>query len=563
MLASRWFDRGWLLFWGIASSIWCLTAAERLGATFDEPHYLKHGLHAWRSGSYFGLLRAGTMPLPMDVQLLPVYVAEQVRGRPYNLQAEFGDVLQIARAGNLVFWWMLLYFAGRLASRFGGRWAFRFAIPFIACDPNFLAHAALATTDIAASACLMMFIDVYLTGRNGSWKWRVLLPGICYGIALLAKASALAFGMLVMIAFELARLVEQRVEIREAWSKGGPIGASRHLWRHTYQLRSEATQIVFVGLGVLFVYCGSDWRPDVGGTVKWARSTPADAWWHEPLVWFAWNLSIFPNAGQSIAYQIAHNFRGHGAYIIGEWHHRAVWYYFPLLMTMKLSIPVLLAFVGTLLARPRAYATALGALAFVLLLFTLNCRVQIGIRLILPVLTVLLICVAVALTRSATERVRWRLLPVLSAALLIPMLLAWPHGLCYFNQFWGGSDDGYRYLSDSNYDWGQGLDDLERWRQAKADPAMWVWYYGTDPRVPGRADHLPLHVLNVPTEDELRKLWSGRYVAVGTSILHSHPAPTPTAELAIRLLRQTQPAERTMTFLIYDFREPTRVVAKP
>src|SRR5262249_24204553 len=38
---ERAFDWLWLLVWGLASSVWCVTAACRLGATFDEPLYVQ------------------------------------------------------------------------------------------------------------------------------------------------------------------------------------------------------------------------------------------------------------------------------------------------------------------------------------------------------------------------------------------------------------------------------------------------------------------------------------------------------------------------------------------
>ena len=53
------YDWLWFLAWGVASSLWCWTAARELGATFDEPIYIQRGLQAWRTGSHEGLLRLG------------------------------------------------------------------------------------------------------------------------------------------------------------------------------------------------------------------------------------------------------------------------------------------------------------------------------------------------------------------------------------------------------------------------------------------------------------------------------------------------------------------------
>ena len=59
---DRRFDLAWILFWGILSTLWCLTAARDLSATFDETLYLNWGMESWRSGSNYWLMRAGTMP---------------------------------------------------------------------------------------------------------------------------------------------------------------------------------------------------------------------------------------------------------------------------------------------------------------------------------------------------------------------------------------------------------------------------------------------------------------------------------------------------------------------
>ena len=439
----------------------------------------------------------------------------------------------------------------------------RLAIPLIACDPNFLAHASLATTDIAISACLAMFTELYLAGRGGPWRQRVALPGLCFGASLLAKASALPFAVNIMLVFELNRVWQK--------TRGRPTEGNRlllcirSLWGESRAFRRDFWQILGLGTLAAFLYCGSDWRAD-SGWLAWANSL-APGTWRDAMVFLAERTHLFPNAGQAIVYQIQHNFRGHGAFVAGEWHDRAVWYYFPLALTMKLTLPVLVLLAVTILVRPKSYAHALGLLVGYLFLFTLNCRVQIGIRLILPFLSLLLVALAVSLVRTWPERWAARVRPlglaVLCAAILTPMLWSWPHGLCYINQLWGGPESGYRCLSDSNYDWGQGLGDLQRWQQANGQPPLKIWYYGADPRLQRRPELLPLHSLKVATEDDLRERVNGHYLAVGTTLLYSNPSFSPSAEPMITLLKAKKPIARTMTFFIYDFTEPTNLVAAP
>ena len=197
----------WFLVCGILSSIWCLTAAGQLSATFDEPIYINRGLQHWRSGSYHPLLQMGTMPLPVDAETLPLYLWERWRGVPFDPVADFQKLLPPARAMTLLFWWLLLCY-GRLAGRaLAGPWGGRLAVGLLAFEPSFLAHAGLATTDISITACLLALVYHFRMGREAGWFRRLGLPAFWFAAALLAKASALVYGPLFLVAVEVERLV--------------------------------------------------------------------------------------------------------------------------------------------------------------------------------------------------------------------------------------------------------------------------------------------------------------------------------------------------------------------
>src|SRR5262249_6726614 len=147
----------------------------------------------------------------------------------------------------------------------------------------------------------------------------------------------------------------------------------------------------------------------------------------------------------------------------------------------------LLLIVFALGSRPRSYAGPFGLLVLTLFLFTLNCRVQIGIRLILPFVTLLMVWLAAVVTKASgtllpeiPRRVAFAALCVL---LVVPAFAVWPHGLCYANRIWGGPRETHRYLSDSNSDWGQGLKDLSEWESRHGSPPMKTWYFGADPAI--------------------------------------------------------------------------------
>lgn len=540
-------DGLWFLFWALLSSWLCLTTAQTIGVTFDEPIYVTRGLERWRTGSVSGLLQLGTMPLPVEVCTLPLYLYERWHGITLDPHSDLVTILPWARAATLVFWWLLLGYGRLLGRCYGGPWGGRLAVALLAAEPCFQAHASLATTDIAITAMLLALVYHFRQGRDASWGWRIGLPALCFATALLAKASGLVFGPLCLLAVEVERLWQQGTPARDWWNRGRA-------------LARDLVQIGLIGLGLVFVYCGSDWQPEPS-FVKWAHTLP-DNTAGRSMVWLSEHLRIFSNAGEGIARQIKHNIRGHGTYLLGASHARAIWYYFPVALAIKLTLPLLLLPLAVVALRPGSLRNGAMAAAAVLLVFSLNCRVQIGIRLVLPLIALTVIGLAAALARILQEDPsRWRRavgMGIGSVAVcwaVASSWLVWPHSLRFANALWGGTENCYRCLSDSNHDWGQGLPELARWQTERAIEPLAVWYFGTDPRIKqNRWREIPYHILPVEDDQEVLDRAAGSYLAVSTTLLHGQPGLTPSYRRAAAFLRTQPPVDRTATFLIFDFR---------
>ncbi len=546
----------WITLCLVASSAWCVSAAANLGATFDEPTYLALGLESWQTGSSKRLLDLGTMPLPPHVQTLPLHLRERLLGERVDPVGELESALTVARMGNLPFWWLLLFYGWLAARQIAGPWGGRLAIALLACEPNLLAHASLATTDIAVSACLLALLYHFRIGRDGGWWRRVGIPAVWFALAVLTKASGLAFGILGLIIVEL----EHRLSIRTET----PAGQSQ--WRAALAalsnkpFRQDLGQIVLLGLISVFVYCGSDWSASPS-FVAWAQQLPEGPV-RSAMVWFAEHLRIFSNAGVALTRQFRHNIQGHGVFVLDQVGRRALWYYFPLALSIKsplalLALPLVLAVI-----RPGALRNWPCLTAFALLLFSLICRVQTGIRLMLPLFVLAVIGCAAGLIVARRQLARGGLPSGLLKAcclssvawLLWASISVWPHGLCYTNELWGGTANGYRCLSDSNYDWGQGLKELARWQAEHQVHDLDVLYYGTDTtlaRLPMRrlaAGALQLGPDNLPLSIQ------GRTLAVGTSILYGSVSENYDDLRALsHCLRRLKPVDRTATFIIYRF----------
>ena len=258
------------------------------------------------------------------------------------------------------------------------------------------------------------------------------------------------------------------------------------------------------------------------------------------------------NATNTILFQIQHNAVGHGGtYLLGVWSATPLWYYFPALLTIKLPLPLLAVPILIAVTRPRSLANWAVAAAGVILLASLTCHIQIGIRYLLPGLALAAVGFSAAVVNA------WRRLPAnwtrsgfslltgtaLAAALFIAIQI-WPHGLSYTNGLWGPADRGYLLVSDSNYDWGQGLYELATWDRETGAGPLYVAYFGTDPTIA----QLNMHVVALP-ELVLDGPAAPHKLAVSTTALFGNPHSQ--SAQAHRLQRLT-PVGRTTTYLIYD-----------
>jgi hypothetical protein len=186
--------------------------------------------------------------------------------------------------------------------------------------------------------------------------------------------------------------------------------------------------------------------------------------------------------------QLLHQDKGQAAFFLGQYSQEGWWYYFPVAFLVKTPLG-LLALCAVSLALPRwgqrfAWRDVLCLLfppALIMGLLT-QAQINIGLRYALPVYPFLL----VAAGRVATFDFRRAWLTYVLVG--IPVVLAAasslqvaPHQLAYFNELVGGPAHGYRYLSDSNLDWGQDLKGLKAYMEKEKLTMIYLSYFGSAP----------------------------------------------------------------------------------
>jgi hypothetical protein len=157
---------------------------------------------------------------------------------------------------------------------------------------------------------------------------------------------------------------------------------------------------------------------------------------------------------------------GRESFLLGQNGMHGWWQYFPVAFALKTPLPTLLltlpALVALLSGRRRNLMDELALAAFPLVygLISLTSTINIGYRHLLPVLPFLFVW----LSRIAHHVSRFTFY-VLLAWYLTGTLFVSPHYLAYFNVIAGGPDQGYRFLADSNTDWGQTLEALSEYQR--------------------------------------------------------------------------------------------------
>jgi hypothetical protein len=425
-----------------------LLASVRIASTYtifsqtmDEPVHIACGLEWLDKGVY--QLEAQHPPLSRAAEAAGPYLLGSrfpggrdmygtgqhilYAGKQYDLK------LALARLGNLpffwiacfvVFWWGKRYFGGAVAV------AALFAFTFF---PPVLAHAGLATTDMALTAFLgASFI------AGAAWLERPGIRtaawfGLAGGLAVLSKFSALPFFPAAAGVALLWHLAASRPKPREL---------ARAAWQRL------PTMLLAIAVAALVIWSG--YRFSVGHVTFTGIRLPA------------------PELFAGVQQVLKHDQEGHLGYLLGELRRFGWWYYYPVALAVKSPLGFLIGLAAALLlaVRDSAFRRATRLpLAFVLGILAVGAfsRINIGVRHVLPVYIGLsLIAAAGVIHLLRTARRQWASYALCACALWFAGSSLWtqPNYLAYFNELAGAQPE--NILVDSDLDWGQDVKRLSK-----------------------------------------------------------------------------------------------------
>jgi hypothetical protein len=359
-------------------------------------------------------------------------------------------ILALGRLSNVVLGAVLIALVGRWAYRLWGRGASIVAMALACLEPTVVAHASLATTDVGTSLFVVLALYLFWEHAIAPSPWRVTRAGVAVGLALLSRYSGITLLLIVGV------IVLAHVALGDVIAGGWPARC------RTATVRGRGCQafatVLLTVLATLPVI-------------------PAGYFFQGFVPWLS-GLQVFLSQARL----------GQPAFLLGQHSTEGWWYYFPLAFLIKTSLGALaLVVLSVALARagaPLHRREMLFLAAPVLLFFVLltQARVNIGVRHVLPVYPLLFVLASRVVTIST--RPTWVMPSVVALALTFTALSALhaaPHQLAYFNELVGGPEQGYRYLGDSNVDWGQDLKRVKRFMDREHVPIVYLSYFGTAP----------------------------------------------------------------------------------
>ncbi|MCM8795545.1 MAG: glycosyltransferase family 39 protein [Candidatus Omnitrophica bacterium] len=330
--------------------------------------------------------------------------------------------------------------------------------------PNIIAHSQLVTPDIGV--CLFTTLSVYclwryLTKPNGL---RLIFTGITLGLSLLSK-----FNSLVLLPIFLILI-------------------------YIYGPRGRFFVLTFIVLLLAFFVIWSGYSFETGKILEEKEMHPTlsqliknpSELLQRVIHFIGHRVFPFPSYFKGLGWILHANINKHESFFMGKHFRGSSVLGFLIAFIIKTPIPFLIfIFFSIILAiknRIFLHKEQLFLWLLPMIIFLINGFFSFSLHLkyILPIYPFLCIFIG-QIVNSDFFRLHLFRLFILGLCLwyLLGTLDIYPHYLAYFNEFVGGPKYGYKYLVDSNLDWGQDLKLLKQYLDRNNISEIKLAYFGT------------------------------------------------------------------------------------
>lgn len=400
--------------------------------------------------------------------------------------------------------WMLYRWTERITKK---RELALIALTLFLFSPNLMAHGRFITTDMGATVFSLFALYAYYHYlEKSNWK-TYLWAGIVFGLALLAKFSTFLLiptFLLIGLIYGLGSYRKRKINL---------------MLKETAMEVGKALGIIIIGYVLVWVwYVPHIWNMPVAVQHQLINESITD----KDLGHLGFNTLLNkmtdvtvlrPYSQYLLGFLMvtAHTTGGHMTYFFGQLGtHWPDYFVFAYLLKEPLAAQILFYFAVILfltyaitrllkgyrgesqknLRWMRKHAVLIGYAFLAAIVFgmaTIN-KLQLGIRYILPIFPFLYLFTAIMIGEFSKQLDKKKKIGLyytnvgIVVALLIwfvgTNVMTFPSYLPYFNELIGGSSNGWKYMVDSNVDWGQDLIRLKQFVDQNNIPLINVDYFG-------------------------------------------------------------------------------------
>ena len=374
-------------------------------------------------------------------------------------------------------------------------------------SPNLMAHGRFITTDMGATVfSLFALYAYYLYLEKSDWK-RYIWAGVVFGLALLAKFST----FLLIPTFLLIGLLYGIGSYRK--------GKFKLMLKTTGIEVGKSLGIIVIGyLLVGLWYVPHIWNMPIAVQHQLINESIKDSdlghLGFNTLLNNMTDITILrPYSQYLLGFLMvsAHTTGGHTTYFFGQlgthWPDYFIFAYLlkePIAGQILFYFALLVFLTATAVSLSKVFrgektksyywlrenAVILGYAFLALVVFGMASanKLQLGIRYILPFFPFVYLFIAIMLGKFAKDLNKkkklgfyWINVSLVSLLLVLFVgsnLINYPSYLSYFNEIKGGGSEGWKYMVDSNVDWGQDLIRLRQFMDQKDIPLINIDYFG-------------------------------------------------------------------------------------